>query len=147
MVGATLNREPTAPKALDKAWQHWHNAHMANKIYVIRPYKWYGIWVFDDPAVGLTREAFVAGADDMIDLAVKTRGIENPENGFLLIFSDSEFPGYDFKLNWIQPSGTGNIYETTLEQGGEQVTQQGWLCAALGLYYPEPPKNLYVTVR
>jgi hypothetical protein len=39
---------------------------MRDSIFVIRPYKWEGVWVFDDPAVGLAREPFVGGADTMI---------------------------------------------------------------------------------
>ena len=34
---------------------------MPNSSFVIKPYKWNGMWVFDDPAVGLCREPFVAG--------------------------------------------------------------------------------------
>ena len=53
---------------------------MHNSIFVIKPYKWEGLWVFDDDRVGLVREPFVAGADRMIDLNVlnekgNTRGI------------------------------------------------------------------------
>ena len=29
--------------------------------FVIAPFKYEGMWVFDDPTVGLVREAFVAG--------------------------------------------------------------------------------------
>ena len=39
-------------------------------INVIAPYKWHGMWVFDDPRVGLVQEPFVAGADTMIDRVV-----------------------------------------------------------------------------
>jgi hypothetical protein len=35
-----------------------------NSIHVIHPYKHAGVWAFDDPAVGLVREPFVAGADN-----------------------------------------------------------------------------------
>jgi len=42
---------------------------MKNSIFVIKPYKWEGLWVFDDPAVGLVREPFVGCADTMIDVA------------------------------------------------------------------------------
>ena len=38
-----------------------------NSILVIHPYKYEGIWVFDDPAAGLVKEAFVAGADVILD--------------------------------------------------------------------------------
>jgi hypothetical protein len=32
-----------------------------NSLLVIHPYKHAGVWVFDDPAVGLVKETFVAG--------------------------------------------------------------------------------------
>jgi hypothetical protein len=32
-----------------------------NAINVISPYKYLGMWVFDDPRVGLSQEPFVAG--------------------------------------------------------------------------------------
>ncbi len=41
-----------------------------NSINVIAPYKWHGMWVFDDERVGLDKEPFVAGADTMIDRVV-----------------------------------------------------------------------------
>jgi len=54
---------------------------MQNSIFVIKPYKWEGMWVFDDPKVGLVREPFVSGADTMIDVA--TAHIPNAREGFL----------------------------------------------------------------
>jgi len=38
-----------------------------NEINVIVPYKYQGMWVFDDSRVGLVQEPFVAGADTWID--------------------------------------------------------------------------------
>jgi hypothetical protein len=38
-----------------------------NEINVIVPFKWNGMWVFDDARVGLDKEPFVAGADTLID--------------------------------------------------------------------------------
>jgi hypothetical protein len=43
-----------------------------NAINVIAPYKHQGMWVFDDPRVGLVQEPFVAGADTVIDRVVVT---------------------------------------------------------------------------
>ena len=40
-----------------------------NSIFVIKPYRWEGMWVFDDPYVGLVKESFVSGAVTMIDVA------------------------------------------------------------------------------
>ncbi len=51
-----------------------------NALLVIAPYKYQGMWVFDDPAVGLSREPFIAGIDTMIDKAVAD--IPNAEKGF-----------------------------------------------------------------
>src|SRR5260370_25279546 len=39
-----------------------------NALLPIAPYKYQGAWVFDDPAVGLSREPFIAGIDTMIEL-------------------------------------------------------------------------------
>ncbi len=69
-----------------------------NALLVIAPYKYQGTWVFDDPAVGLSREPFIAGIDTMIDQAVAE--IPNAEKGFRAIFSASPFPGANWKLEW-----------------------------------------------
>ncbi len=41
-----------------------------NSLAVIAPWKYEGLWVFDDPKVGLVLEQFVAGIDTMIDQLV-----------------------------------------------------------------------------
>jgi hypothetical protein len=74
-----------------------------NAINVIAPYKHHGMWVFDDPRVGLNQEPFVAGADAMIDRVVAD--IPNPEHGFTLIFAASPFPGHQYKLDWVPTAG------------------------------------------
>lgn len=63
---------------------------MNNSIFVIKPYKWEGFWVFDDPSVGLVKEPFVGGADSIIDEAV--RHIPSAHRGFLAVFSAGPFP-------------------------------------------------------
>ncbi len=63
-----------------------------NAINVIAPYKHLGMWVFDDPRVGLMQEPFVAGADTMIDRVVAT--IPGAEKGFTMLFSATPFPGH-----------------------------------------------------
>ena len=62
---------------------------MKNSIFVIKPYKCEGLWVFDDANVGLVKEPFVGGADTMIDVA--TAHIPNAEKVFLAVFSASYF--------------------------------------------------------
>ena len=44
---------------------------MQNALFVIEPYQWNGIWVFDDPRVGLVQEPFVSGMPEIIDQAVQ----------------------------------------------------------------------------
>jgi hypothetical protein len=42
-----------------------------NSVMAIHPYKANGLWVFDDTAVGLRQEPFVAGADAIIERMVE----------------------------------------------------------------------------
>ena len=124
-----------------------HKTTMKNSIFVIRPYRWNGMWVFDDERVGLDREPFVAGADTMIDTAVALKGIENAENGFLMVFSAGPFPDADFEVEWVREDSGGNVYMGRFKVDGEVQEMEGWLCPALNLYYPDAPKKLYVQVR
>ncbi len=106
-----------------------------NSISVIAPYKHLGMWVFDDPAVGLIQEPFVAGIDKMIDLF--TANIPDPERGFRLIFSAAAFPGSTIKLEWRREESGGNWYFCP------QLGIEGWLCPALFRYFQQPPAELY----
>ena len=120
---------------------------MNNSIFVINPYKWNGMWVFDDERVGLDKEPFVAGADTVIDTAVQAKGIQNAEDGFLMVFSSGPFPDAHFDLDWVREDSGGNVYKGRFEVDGEAKELEGWLCPALNLYYPEAPKKLYVQFR
>lgn len=109
-----------------------------NSLFAIQPYKTMGLWVFDDVARGLTMEPFVGGADQLIDLA--TQGLNNPESGFVMVFSAGAFPGGSIELTWRRAETSGNVYYC------EQLDQEGWLCPALLKYFPEPPPKLYVRI-
>lgn len=67
-----------------------------NAIGVIVPYKYEGMWVFDDPAVGLSREPFIAGIDTMIGRLVAS--IPNAEQVFDCCFPLRRFQ--DTTSNW-----------------------------------------------
>jgi hypothetical protein len=112
---------------------------MKNSIFVIKPYLWNGMWVFDDAAVGLVREPFVGGVPEMIRRA--TRGIPNAEQGFVAVFSAGYFPDAPIVLDWVREEGGGNVYRW------EETDQEGWLCPALLKYFDEAPAKLYVQVR
>ena len=110
-----------------------------NSILAIHPYKWNGLWVFDDPKVGLVREPFVAGADVIIDLLVA--GIPNAEQGFTLIFSAQPFPGYQAEFEWRREEYGGNWYYSPVQD------REGWLCPALFKYFDHAPQRLYAQVK
>jgi hypothetical protein len=110
-----------------------------NEINVIAPYKYLGMWVFDDPKVGLVQEPFVAGADTIIDRMVSD--IPNAAAGFAMVFSASTFPGHQYRLEWCGPDGSGNLYYST------DLDLKGWLCPALLRYFDDPPKELFVQIK
>jgi len=110
----------------------------------IMPYKlthadYVGGWVFDDERVGLFREAFVAGADLIIDDLVQH--IPNAHLGFEMSFSARPFPGYEHTFTWVREEYGGNWYRT------ENGAKEGWLCPALFKYFRNTPKHIYVRVK
>ncbi len=107
----------------------------ANSLFILKPYKFEGAWVFDDETVDLVREPFVFGIDAMIERLVAS--IEDAEKGFRLIFSPAPFPGYAAKLEWRREEYGGNwYYSPTFEI-------EGWLCPALFKYFDAAPKEFY----
>ena len=107
-----------------------------NSINLIVPYRHAGMWVFDDPRVGLDKEPFVSGADTMMD--VLTENIPDAQRGFRLLFSATPFPGYQAKLEWNREEYGGNWYFSP------QFNMEGWLCPALFKYFEQAPKEIYV---
>ena len=107
-----------------------------NAIGIIAPYRYHGAWVFDDDAVGLRREPFVAGVPAMIDALVKD--VPDAPNGFRLLFSANPFPGSQKKLTWTRGDSLGNYYKL------DDPPLEGWICPAMFRYFKEPPKTLYV---
>jgi hypothetical protein len=110
-----------------------------NSLMVICPYKHQGMWVFDDPAVGLDKEPFIAGIDTLIDKA--TADIPNAREGFRAIFSATRFPGADFRLERRREESGGNWYYSP------DFQQEGWLCPALFKYFRQAPPEIYVKVE
>jgi len=107
-----------------------------NSIFAIAPYKWNNMWVFDDPARGLAREPFVAGADTIIDLA--TAQIPGAARGFILLFSAVPFPGAQICLKRLKGDRQrGNTYFCA------ELETEAWLCPALYQYYQRAPSAIY----
>ena len=112
---------------------------MSNSLMVIFPYKYEEMWVFDDETVGLTKEPFVCGIPEMIDIFVKD--IPDADRGFKLIFSSQPFPGYKIKLIWRREQYDGHWYFW------EEMNQEGWLCPALFKYFDLVPPKIYCDAR
>lgn len=110
-----------------------------NQILVIHPYKYEGMWVFDDEKAGLVQEPFVAGADTIIDRMVAD--ISDAENGFTLVFSKDPFPGYQLEVDWRREEMGGNWYYAA------GLDMEGWLCPALFRYFDEAPPKLYAQFK
>ncbi len=106
-----------------------------NAINLIVPYRHEGMWVFDDPRVGLNQEPFVSGADTMIDLLVAD--MPDAAKGFRLLFSATPFPGHQVKLEWRREESGGNWYFS------QKLNREGWLCPALFKYFDRAPKEIY----
>lgn len=104
---------------------------------VLEPYRREGAWVFDDPAVGLEREPFVAGVTEIIDRLVAN--IPGADGGFRLLFSMVAFEGYQLSLSWVRADPVeGNWYRA------DDTGEEGWLCPALFCYFPTAPLKIYV---
>jgi hypothetical protein len=110
-----------------------------NSIVAIHPYKAAGLWVFDDPAVGLRQEPFVSGADAIIDRLVQD--IPDAESGFTIVFSANPFPGFNVEFEWRRQEMGGDWYYCPT------LKMEGWLCPALLKYFDAPPPRIYAQFR
>src|SRR4051812_1355955 len=110
-----------------------------NVLRVIHPYKYEGMWVFDDVRADLIREPFVSGADTIVDRMVAD--IPNAGKGFSLIFSSEPFPGYQARFDWRRQEHGGNWYFNP------DLDMEGWLCPALFKYFDTAPKELYAQFK
>jgi hypothetical protein len=110
-----------------------------NALNIISPYRYNGMWVFDDERHDLCREPFVAGADSLIDMAVAD--IPNAAGGFNLIFSAQAFPGHQYHLQHRRQESNGNWYYSA------ELKAEGWLCPALFCYFKTAPQDIFVKIE
>lgn len=118
---------------------------MNNSLMVIYPYLDNGMWVFDDDAVGLVKEPFVAGVPEILEALLVKEKIPNPESGFRLIFSATPFPGHQLVAVRLREDVGGNWYGVESPEGAEGA--EGWLCPAMFKYFSQAPDSLYIRVE
>lgn len=108
--------------------------------YRIRPFKKDGMWMFTDIGVNLENEPLVQGIDAMIEEL--TASIPDAETGFEMVFADEPFAGAQVSLEWIRADEIeGNWYRCP------EFALDGWLCPALGKYFADPPKHLFIQAK
>jgi len=99
-------------------------------------------WVFDDPSKNIWQEAFVNGADTLIDIII---GKYSSNNNYVLLFSDKPFQdSVKIYLNRHQdkdPKTNGTHWTQ------KNLNRQLWLCPTLFDYYETTPQNLYFSVK
>ena len=121
---------------------------MTNSLFTIYPYKHMDGWVFDDAAVGLVKEPFVAGADDLLTLLSK--GLDK----ITVVFAAIPFPDAQLRIDKLTEE---ELKELNLNAGpflvnyGTYYQQKErahllWLCPALNLYIKESPETIYIKV-
>jgi hypothetical protein len=122
-----------------------------NSLITVSPYYLNGLWVFDDPNIGLVKEPFVAGADDLIEFVLDKNNLleEAKKNGFNFIVSNHEFPGANVGLLLFTKFGYGGTFYEVHENSkyntfkNKEGNNDVWLCPALNLYYSDSPNKLY----
>lgn len=117
---------------------------MSNAINVINPYTNFGALVFDDENVGLVREPFVAGADDMLMALAVAQGL-SPRN-FLVYFSRKPFPDTHAQYRRVNRDMGGAWYEPVSRAGDAIGDERAWLCPALLKYFRWTPRTIHVKV-
>lgn len=127
-------------------------------VHVIEPYKNKGRWVFkrngkiyDMAPAGITDAVLaplVFGVDRLITVSSKLKNIENPETGFLLLFSNEYFPNADVKFILSEPKFDGWIYKVEeLNFKGVMPEQAAWVCSYMLDYFERAPEILYLKME
>lgn len=117
-----------------------------------------GRWVFEHngalfdmapaEATDFLLSPMIIGADRLILGGCAAKGITNPENGFLLLFSENYFPNADVKFVYDENKFDGWTYKVeAMNMKGVMPGQGAWICPYMRFYYPEPPKELYLRIE
>ena len=120
-----------------------------NHINTIEPYKLSGVqWVFDDPSKNLVAEAFVSGADQILDIVTEYA------DRCVATFLADYFPSCTFRLKKGEEASGGAWYslyhadeDDPTVAGREEAIADGWLCPVTKLYFGgQLPQEIYLKV-
>ncbi|HET7265118.1 MAG TPA: hypothetical protein VFL28_10650 [bacterium] len=111
---------------------------MVGAMNVIKPYRWGGTWVFDDPVRGLRARPVLLGSTDAI-AKVWDQAASRSAQRLMIAFAAAPFqwPGYRFVLNWAEERDGGHWYRLN-----GLVVQ----CPALLRYFDAAPRSIYCQV-
>lgn len=125
-----------------------------NEINVLHPYRdqQFGGWFYDDPDLGVFREAFVMGSSEVIDHLV---GKET--NHFTCFISQNPIPGAQAHLvkTTAPKFETPYVYDAEAEEesftkGWYQLAgteMKHWLCGCVLDYFQDYPDHIYVRIE
>lgn len=117
-----------------------------NSIYTMQVYYDGGSWVFDNPAVGLIKEPFVAGADEIFDEIAHLRAVDPSKAVIDIVFSDVQFPGWELMAEHLGPSMGGDDYSVIASEYETLEDHDFWLCPALLKYFSDAPNRIFMRV-
>ena len=117
-----------------------------NAIYTMRVYRHESAWVFDHYGLGLIKEPFVAGADEIFDEIAHLRAVDPSRARIDILFSDGQFPGWQILAEHLGPSMGGDDYQIISSEFETLDTHEFWLCPALLKYFTTAPSKIYMKV-
>lgn len=123
----------------------------------IKPFVHNGKWVFEYNGINydfaptaimdFTMKPTIVGADKLLAAGCKTKNIKNPENGFMLLFSEEYFPNADVKFTHENNLYNGQVYKVEGLNLKVNEGQLAWICPYLTIYFKETPKTLYLKIE
>ena len=121
-----------------------------NSVMTIHPYIYHDQWVFDDETRGLNKEAFVAGADNIMDLLYMsahgaTEAMIPAGAQFSIRFSASSFKGYQYRFD--QTDFNHDEGHPWHEYTEHHHGIKGWLCPSLLDFFENAPAHIYVEAQ
>jgi hypothetical protein len=123
-------------------------------VYAVHLYKLYGAqWVFDDIANKIEAEAFVAGADKVLDAEIPEY---DSSKIYILQFSKTDFPGSkhlerinkqylreNLKNTTHEVTDSGSFWESSALPEDDNIL---WLCDTLDVYFGDDVDIIYYNV-